>query len=413
MKNDRFGSVDGLGRARPAGRAAHRLTSLLVLSALLAGAAGCGKQEPPAPPPPPPTPEELSKNSISKAPFGTLPDGSNVDLYTMVNANGMEVRATNYGGIITALRVPDGDGNIGDVTLGMNSLDDYLKGSPYFGAIIGRYGNRIGKARFKLDDKTYKLPANDGPNTLHGGVKGFDKVVWQAEPFEKEDSVGVIFTYTSKDGEEGFPGNLQTRVTYTLTDNDELSFDYHATTDKPTVVNLTQHAYFNLAGEGSGDVLGHEVTINAEEYTPVDARLIPTGKLESVTDTPFDFRGKTAIGARINDDHTQIKRGKGYDHNFVLKREEPGLVLAARVAEPTTRRVMEVHTTEPGVQFYTGNFLDGSITGKAGKPYEKHAGFCLETQHYPDSPNQPEFPSTVLQPGEEYNSKTVYTFSVR
>lgn len=406
MNYDRF----GLTRGR---REARWLASLLLASALLAGVAGCGKSEPPAPPPPPPTPEELSKNTISKAPFGTLPDGTNVDLYTMVNANGMEVRATNYGGIITALLVPDSSGKLGDVTLGYDSLDGYLKSSPYFGAIVGRYGNRIGKARFKIDDKTYKLPANDGPNTLHGGVQGFDKVVWQAEPFEKEDSVGVIFTYTSKDGEEGFPGNLQTRVTYTLTDKNELSFDYHATTDQPTVVNLTQHAYFNLAGEGSGDVLGHEVIINADQYTPTDTRLIPTGKLDDVTDTPFDFRMKHPIGERIDADHVQIKRGGGYDHNFVLKRKEPGLVLAARVSEPSTRRVMEVHTTEPGVQFYTGNFLDGSITGKSGKPYGKRSGFCLETQHYPDSPNQPEFPSTVLRPGEEYKSQTVYTFSVR
>lgn len=403
MNNDRFGLA----------RRARGLAGLLVLSALLAGAAGCSKPEPPQAPPPPPTPQEKSKNTISKAAFGTLPDGTSVDLYTMVNANGMEVRATNYGGIITSLLVPDGSGKVSDVVLGMSSFEGYMKNSPYFGAIIGRYGNRIGKARFKIDDQTVKLPANDGPNTLHGGVKGFDKVVWQAEPFEKEDSVGVIFTYTSKDGEEGFPGNLQTRVTYTLTDKNELSFEYHATTDKPTVVNLTQHTYFNLAGEGNGDVLGHQMIIFADQYTPTDARLIPTGKLEDVTDTPFDFRMRHAIGERITADHEQIKRGNGYDHNFVLKRKEPGLSLAAVVAEPTTRRVMEVRTTEPGVQFYTGNFLDGSITGKSGKPYGKNAGFCLETQHYPDSPNRPEFPSTVLRPGEEYNSQTVYTFSVR
>lgn len=400
MKNHRIGT----------GGNVQWLAGLIVLSSLL----GCSKPEPqPAPAPPPPTPESVSKNSVARAPFGTLPDGTAVELFTLINANGMEVRATNYGGIITTLLVPDGSGKLGDITLGMPSLDGYLKNSPYFGAIIGRYGNRIAKAQFKLDDQTYKLPANDGPNTLHGGVKGFDKVVWQAEPFEKEDSVGVIFTYTSKDGEEGFPGTLQTRVTYTLTDKNELSFDYHATTDKPTVVNLTQHAYFNLAGEGKGDVLSHEVMINADEYTPVNARLIPTGKLESVANTPFDFRNKMAIGAHINDDNEQIKRGGGYDHNFVIKRKEPGLVLAARVAEPTTRRVMEVHTTEPGMQFYSGNFLDGSITGKSGQAYGKRSGFCLETQHYPDSPNQPEFPSTTLRPGEEYNSRTVYTFSVR
>ncbi|HEY0940383.1 MAG TPA: aldose epimerase family protein [Steroidobacter sp.] len=384
------------------------LACLLVASTLV----GCS-QEPPPPPKAPPTPEEKSKNTISKAPFGTLPDGTAVDLYTMVNANGMEVRASNYGGIITALLVPDSSGKVSDITLGLKSFDDYLKNPPYFGAIIGRYGNRIAKGQFKIDGQTYKLPKNDGANTLHGGLKGFDKVVWQAEPFEKEDSVGVIFTYTSKDGEEGFPGNLQTRVTYTLTDKNELSFDYHATTDKPTVVNLTQHAYFNLAGDGSGDVLGHEFTIFANEYTPVNKGLIPTGKIEPVTDTPFDFRNKVVLGSRINDTHPQVKLAGGFDHNFVIRRKEPGLALAARVSEPSTRRVMEVHTTEPGVQFYTGNFLDNTLAAKPGKPYAKHSGFCLETQHYPDSPNQPEFPSTVLRPGEEYNSRTVYTFSVR
>jgi aldose 1-epimerase len=384
------------------------LAGLLIASSLL----GCS-QAPPPPPKAPPTPQEMSKNTISKAPWGTLPDGTAVDLYTMVNANGMEVHASNYGGIITALLVPDGTGKTTDVVLGLKSFDDYVKNPPYFGAIIGRYGNRIAKGQFKIDDQTYKLPKNDGPNTLHGGVKGFDKVVWHAEPFEKEDSVGVIFAYTSKDGEEGFPGNLQARVTYTLTDKNELSFEYHATTDKPTVVNLTQHTYFNLAGDGNGDVLNHEFTIYADSYTPVNKQLIPTGKIEPVTDTPFDFRNKTALNTRINADNQQIKFAGGFDHNFVLKRKQPGLVVAARVSEPTTRRVLEVRTTEPGVQFYTGNFLDDKLAAKSGKPYGKHSGFCLETQHYPDSPNQPEFPSTVLRPGEEYNSQTIYAFSVR
>ena len=404
MKNDRVES----NRFRLPGWQASFLVPSLLAASLLAG---CSK---PAPAPaPPPTPEEQSKNSVSKAPFGTLPDGTTVELFTLVNANGMEVRATNYGGIITALKVADGDGKLGDVTLGMASFEGYLNNSPHFGGIIGRYANRIAKGQFKLDDATYKLTRNDGQNTLHGGAKGFDQAVWRAETFEKEDSVGVIFTYASKDGEEGFPGNLQTRVTYTLTDKNELSFDYHATTDKATVVNLTQHAYFNLAGDGNGDVLGHEVTIYANEYTPVNRTLIPTGKIESVTDTPFDLRNKVVIGSRINSDNEQLKLGLGFDHNFVIRRKEPGLVLAARVSEPTTRRVMEVRTTEPGVQFYTGNHLDDKLPAKPGKPYGKHSGFCLETQHFPDSPNQPAFPSTVLRPGEEYNSRTVYTFSTR
>ena len=348
---------------------------------------------------------------MSRESFGTLPDGTAVELFTLRNSSGMEVKVTNYGGIITELKVPDRDGTIDDVTLGYDSIDGYLESSPYFGAIIGRYGNRIAKAQFELDGKTYKLPANDGPNTLHGGNVGFDKVVWQAEPFEREGERGLVLTHTSPDGDQGFPGTLEARVTYTLTDKNELIFDYHGTTDKPTVVNLTQHAYFNLAGDGSGDVLGHELTIAADRYTPVDGTLIPTGELASVEGTPFDFRTKTAIGARIDADHEQIKFGGGYDHNYVLNRDGDGLQLAARVEEPKTGRVMEVHTTEPGVQFYSGNFLDGSITGKNGHVYGKRNGFCLETQHYPDSPNQPSFPSTTLEPGETYTSRTVYTFS--
>jgi len=358
-----------------------------------------------------PSPTAEASTTMTRSPFGSLPDGTALELYTFRNASGMEVSVTNYGGIITSLKVPDRNGALGDVTLGYESIDGYLKSSPYFGALIGRYGNRIGNAQFTLDGTTYKLPANDGPNTLHGGVKGFDKVVWNAEPFEREGERGVVFTYTSPDGEEGFPGTLQARVTYTLTDNNELAFDYHATTDKPTVVNLTQHAYFNLAGDGSGDILGHELTINADRYTPVDKNLIPTGELASVAGTPFDFRTKNTIGARINDDHPQLKAGGGYDHNFVLNRSGDGLVLAARVEEPKTGRVMEVHTTEPGLQFYSGNFLDGSIIGKQGHVYAHRTGFCLETQHFPDSPNKPSFPSTTLRPGEEYTSRTVYTFS--
>jgi aldose 1-epimerase len=336
-----------------------------------------------------------------------------VDLYTLTNAAGMEVRAITYGGIILSLRVPDRNGALGDVVLGYDTLDGYLKASPYFGAIIGRYGNRIARGTFTLDGRKHSLATNDGPNALHGGVKGFDKVVWQAESFENEKGVGVVFSYTSPDGEEGYPGTLRATVTYTLTDRNELSFDYHAVADKATPVNLTQHTYFNLAGAGAGDVLAHELTLNASRFTPVDRTLIPTGEVRSVEGTPFDFRTPTAIGARIDADDEQIRFGGGYDHNYVLDREGgQGLVLAARVREPGSGRVMDVSTTEPGLQFYSGNFLDGSITGKGGHVYRRRAGFCLETQHYPDSPNQPGFPSSILRPGQEYRSRTVYAFSV-
>jgi aldose 1-epimerase len=390
----------------------YKLGSVAFSTFLCLAAIGCSRPaEQSAAPAAAPAPTAEANTTMSRTSFGTLPDGTALDLFTLKNASGMEVSVTNYGGIITSLKVPDRNGKIDDVTLGYDSIDGYLKSTPYFGAIIGRYGNRIGKAQFELDGKTYKLPANDGPNTLHGGVKGFDKVVWQAEPFEREGERGIIFTYVSPDGEEGFPGTLSSRVTYTLTDKNELAFDYQATTDKPTVVNLTQHAYFNLAGDGSGDVLGHELTINADRYTPVSSTLIPTGELASLEGTPLDFRTKTAIGARIDAAHEQIKRAGGYDHNYVLNREGDGLALAARVEEPKTGRVMEVHTTEPGIQFYSGNFLDGSITGKQGHVYNKRNGLCLETQHFPDSPNQPSFPSTTLKPGEEYKSRTVYTFS--
>jgi aldose 1-epimerase len=341
--------------------------------------------------------------------FGTMPDGAQVDVYTLKNAIGMEVKAIGYGAIITSLKVPDRSGNLADVVLGFENLDGYLKGHPYFGAIVGRYGNRIGKGQFTLDGKTYSLAKNNGPNHLHGGVTGFDKVVWTAAVSGQN---AVTFTRTSPDGEEGYPGNLSTKVTYTLTDRNELIVDYHATTDKATPVNLTQHSYFNLAGDGAGDILGHEVTINADRYTPVDDTLIPTGELAGVEGTPFDFRKPTAIGARINADHPQLEAGRGYDHNWVLNRSGGGLQLAARVVEPKTGRTLEVSTEEPGVQFYTGNFLDGSLTGKGGHVYAHRTGFCLETQHYPDSPNKPNFPSTILQPGQEYQTQTVFTFGV-
>jgi aldose 1-epimerase len=350
---------------------------------------------------------------VEKEAFGTTPDSKPVDLYTLTNTHGMEVRVMTYGGIIVSLRVPDARGAFDDVVLGCDSLAGYLAGHPYFGAIIGRYANRIAKARFTLDGVEHKLAVNNGPNSLHGGLKGFDKVVWHAQSFENKDSVGVVFTYTSPDGEENYPGNLAAKVTYTLTDRNELVFDYHATTDKPTIVNLTNHTYFNLAGAGKVDILGHVAMINASLFTPVDATLIPTGELRSVAATPFDFRQPTAIGARIEQKDEQLGFGGGYDHNFVINRKDPGLALAARVLEPTTGRVLEVETTEPGVQFYTGNFLDGTITGKGGRVYQKRYGFCLETQHFPDSPNQPSFPSTVLRPGQVYESRTVYRFSVQ
>jgi len=350
---------------------------------------------------------------VKKEAFGKTQDGKAVDLYTLTNAHGMEVRAMRYGGIIVSLRVPDARGAFDDVVLGFNSLDGYLAGHPYFGAIIGRYGNRIAKGRFTLDGVEYKLAVNNGPNSLHGGLKGFDKVVWHAQSFENKDGVGIVFTYTSPDGEEGYAGNLAVKVTYTLTDSNELIFDYHATTDKPTIVNLTNHSYFDLAGAGKGDILGHVMMISADRFTPVDATLIPTGELRSVVGTPFDFRQPTAIGARIEQKDEQLVLGGGYDHNFVINRTGPGLALAARVLEPTTGRVLEVDTTEPGVQFYTGNFLDGTVTGKDGHVYRKRYAFCLETQHFPDSPNQPNFPSTILRPGETYKSRTVYKFSVQ
>jgi aldose 1-epimerase len=334
------------------------------------------------------------------------------DVITMKNARGMEVRAIPYGAIVTSIRVPDRDGHFDDVVLGFDNSESYVTGnSPYMGAIVGRYGNRIAKGMFTLDGQAYTLATNNGPNHLHGGNKGFDKVVWQAEEFRDADRVGVIFRHTSPDGDEGYPGTLKVQVTYSLNDRNEFTVDYVATSDKATPVNLTQHSYFNLTG-AARDVLAHEVTINADRYTPVNSTLIPTGSMASVEGTPFDFRQPMAIGARINLDDEQLRYGNGYDHNFVLNRQRDELVHAARVYEPSTGRVLDVSTTEPGVQFYTGNFLDGSIKGKSGRGYERRFGFCLETQHFPDSPNQPQFPSTIVRPGAEYRSRTVFAFSV-
>jgi aldose 1-epimerase len=378
----------------------------LLATAVAAWSALSGQATAPAAPAPS---AAAGRAGVTRASFGQLPDGTAVESFTLRNAHGLEVRAITYGAIITSVRVPDRAGRLGDVVLGHDDLAGYLAKPSYFGAVVGRYGNRIAKGRFTLDGKTYTLATNNGPNHLHGGIKGFDKVVWKAEP--AATGAAVTFRYVSADGEEGYPGKLQAQVTYTLDDHDALTFDYRATTDKATPLNLTQHSYFNLAGAGS-DILGHVLTLDADRFTPVDATLIPLGPLAPVAGTPLDFRKPTAIGARIDADDEQIRRGGGYDHNFVINRSGRGLVHAARVADPVSGRTMDVATTEPGVQFYSGNFLDGTVTGKGGVAYKRRSGLCLETQHYPDSPNQPSFPSSVLRPGQEYRSKTVLTFGV-
>jgi len=352
--------------------------------------------------------------SITKSSFGKTPDGELVDLYLLKNKNGVEVAITTYGGAVVSLKVPDRNGKLGDVVLGYNSLEGYENDKAYLGAIVGRYANRIAHAQFTLDGKTYALAKNNGENSLHGGIKGFNKKVWTAKAIPGKDDQALELSYISKDGEESFPGNLKVTVTYMLMDSNKLRIEYSATTDKKTVVNLTNHSYFNLAGPGSGDILGHVLMIEADKFTPVDSGLILTGELRDVAGTPFDFRQPTAIGARIDANDEQIKLGGGYDHNFVLRRKmSDPISLAARVTEEASGRVMEVWTTEPGVQFYTGNFLDGSVHGKSGVAYEKRSAFCLETQHFPDSPNQPKFPSVVLNPGEQYHTTTIYKFSVR
>lgn len=352
------------------------------------------------------------------APFGTLPDGTPVEVYTLTNANGLRLRATNYGCIVLSIETPDRAGRMADVALGYPTLAEYLRETPYFGAVVGRYANRIAGGQFTLDGQTYTLAKNNDPGgqpcSLHGGLKGFDKVVWSAKGVEKPGAQGVRFERTSPDSEEGYPGNLRVAVTYWLTDDDEFRIDYEATTDRATPINLAQHTYFNLKGEGQGDILGHELTLHASRFTPVSAGLIPTGELRPVAGTPLDFTAPHAIGARIGADDEQLRYGGGYDHNWVLdRRPEGGLQPAATVYEPTTGRVLEVLTTEPGIQFYCGNFLDGKLTGKSGQPYVHRGGFCLETQHFPDSPNQPAFPSTILRPGETWRSQTVYRFRTR
>ena len=353
-----------------------------------------------------------SKNSIGKSYFGTTNEGVDADLYTLTNNKGVELKITNYGGIVTSFKVPDNDDEFEDVVLGYDSLSGYLEETPYFGAIVGRYANRIAQAKFTLDEQEYSLAQNNGENTLHGGLTGFDKVVWEAEEIQTDNAVGLRLSYLSKDMEEGYPGNLEVEVIYTLDNENAFKIDYKATTDKKTVINLTHHSYFNLKGKIDSDILDHFVTINASRFLPVDSNLIPTGELWEVAGSPFDFTQPKAIGERINDDNEQLKLGLGYDHCWVIDRENDELILVASVMEPTSGRIMEVYSTEPGIQLYTGNFLDGTISGKDGMVYQHRYGFCLETQHYPDSPNKPEFPSVVLEPGDTYLSSTIYKFLV-
>jgi aldose 1-epimerase len=354
---------------------------------------------------------------ITKAGFGKTRQGEAVDLYTITNARGTEVSITNYGGTITSLKVADKSGALADVVLGFESLEGYLQElylqeNPYFGAIIGRYGNRIARGKFTLQGREYTLATNNGQNHLHGGVCGFDKVVWKAEEFQSAGEGGLVLQYTSRDGEEGYPGTLDVRVSYTLSQQDELRIDYSATTDKETVINLTNHVYFNLSGNARQTILGHQLQLNANRIVAIDKTSIPTGELLDVAGTPFDFREAMAIGERINARHEQLENGIGYDHTFVLAEEE-GMKLAARVLEPGSGRVMEIFTTEPGVQLYTGNYLKGNLEGKEGVLYQHRSGFCLETQHFPDSPNQPHFPSVVLRPGQRYQNSSSYRFSTQ
>ena len=350
---------------------------------------------------------------VSKmAGFGTTKEGQSVDLYTITNSHGLKIQAMNYGGIIVSLYVPDKHGKLDDVALGFDNFEGYLNNKPHFGGIIGRCANRIANAKFTLDGKEYQLARNADPNSLHGGWKGFDAVLWQAAPFQKEAGAGIIFTYSSKDGEEGYPGNLNVKVTYTLTEKNELDISYEATTDKPTPVNLTQHSYFNLAGEGNGNILGHELMLNADQFTPMDKNFIPTGEIRSVKGTPLDFTKPHAVGARINENYEQLLLAHGYDQNFLVNGKTGELRLAVRVHEPTSGRALEVYTTEPGVQFYSGNFLDGTLVGKHGHAYQRRDGLALETQHFPDSPNHPQFPSTILRLGHTLQSRTIYKFYV-
>lgn len=360
--------------------------------------------------------DTVCASTISRNAWGVAPSGKPVELYTLSNASGMEVRIATYGGTITSLKVRDRSGHLSNVVLGFDDLaaytsPGYLKAGPYFGALIGRYANRIAKGAFSLDGNTYHVPINNGPNSLHGGLMGFDKVVWDAR-CANGPNPSLRLHYVSKDGEQGYPGSLNVTVTYTLTRKNELKIDYRAVTNKDTIVNLTNHSYFNLKGAGEGDILDHQLTINAAGYTPVDATLIPTGEIANVAPTPFDFQKATSIGVRIDQAHPQLTFGKGYDHNFVLAGTPGSLKLAARVLEPVSGRTLEIWTTEPGIQFYSGNFLDGSLRSSEGKPFVHRGGLALETQHFPDSPNHANFPSTELRPGQVFKSETIWRFGI-
>jgi len=374
----------------------HRTRIMAVFACALAGAA------------------QAADLAVTRAPFATMPDGAEIDVYTLTNENGIKIRVINYGAIVLSIETPDVNGDFADIVLGYDTLASYLEATPYFGAVVGRYGNRIANGTFTLDGKTYTLAKNDGDNALHGGNVGFDKVVWEAKALKEKQRVGVELHYLSKDGEEGYPGNLDVTVRYWLDNQDAWTIEYEATTDKATPVNLTQHTYWNLAGHDSGDILGHQLRLFADRFTPVDKGLITTGELRPVAGTPMDFTNMKAIGKEINAATEQLKFGLGYDHNWVLSSktdQKSGLRMAARVVEPKSGRVLNVRTEEPGIQFYCGNFLDGTNIGKGGHAYQYRNGFCLETQHYPDSPNKPDFPSTILKPGEKYETRTVYQFT--
>ena len=355
--------------------------------------------------------KKMQKLKIDKILFGETMDGTDVDQYILSNNNRMEVSIITYGGIITSWTAPDKNGDYKDIVLGYNTLSEYEAETPYFGALIGRYGNRIAKGKFSLDDQEYTLAVNNGVNHLHGGLKGFDKVVWDAKTIVSDSTVSLELSYLSKDMEEGYPGNLETKVTYTLNNKDELSVNYEATTDKPTIVNLTQHSYFNLTADFNQDILGHELVINADSFLPVDNTLIPTGEFRDVTGTPFDFKTSKAIGIHIDNENIQLKNGLGYDHCWVLNDQNTGVRFVASAYEPVSGRLLEVFSDEPGIQFYSGNFLDGTLPSKNKGMYQHRTGFCFETQHYPDSHNQKNFPSVRLNPGEKYNSKTVFRLS--